>query len=178
MQLARNAEGLTIELASEDDTRRLGAALAELLEPGVVIGLVGPLGAGKTYLVRSIAEALGVAPAAISSPTFVLIHEYEGRLPVYHFDAYRLKSPHAFEELGPADYFGAGGVCLIEWADRVRELLPAGHWLVTLAQSGPAARSVRLELPPAAAGVAAALSRRLAAPQNSPPGFDAPFLAT
>ena len=85
------SEGLTIDLASEDETTRLGRAIAELVEPGVVIGLVGPLGAGKTRLVRAIAEALGVDPAAISSPTFVLIHEYEGRLPIYHFDAYRLK---------------------------------------------------------------------------------------
>src|SRR5438067_13388120 len=100
MEMARTPLGLSIELASEDDTARLGRALADLVEPGTVIGLVGPLGAGKTRLVRAIAEALGVDPTAISSPTFVLIQEYEGRLPIYHFDAYRLPTLESFEDLG------------------------------------------------------------------------------
>ena len=108
-----------------------------VVEPGVVIGLVGPLGAGKTRLVRAIAEALGVDPAAISSPTFVLIHEYEGRLPIYHFDAYRLENPRAFEDLGVAEYWGRDGVCLVEWADRVRGLLPDDCWMITLEPTGP-----------------------------------------
>ena len=100
--------------------------------PGLVIGLVGPLGAGKTRLVRAIAEGLGVDPSAIASPTFVLIHEYEGRIPVYHFDAYRLDRPEAFEALGVADYWDAGGICLVEWADRVLGLLPADAWIVRI----------------------------------------------
>ncbi len=126
MDVARPAPGLIeIELASEDETARLGRAIAELVEPGTVIGLVGPLGAGKTRLVRAIAEALGVDPVAISSPTFVLIQEYDGRLPVYHFDTYRLPSPEAFEDLGAADYWD-DGVSLVEWADRVAGLLPDG----------------------------------------------------
>ena len=102
-----------------------GPALADLAEPGTVLGLIGPLGAGKTRLVRAIAESLGVDPAAIASPTFVLIHEYEGGIPVFHFDAYRLESAQAFEDLGVADYWNAGGICLVEWADRVLGLLPA-----------------------------------------------------
>ena len=148
MRVARSRDGLNVELASEKDTARLGRALADLVEPGMVIGLVGPLGAGKTRLVRAIAEALGVDPGAISSPTFVLIQEYDGRLPVYHFDAYRLPTPEAFEDLGVADYWDSGGVSLVEWADRVRELLPDDCWTITLCPTGPSARSVRIDLPP------------------------------
>src|SRR3954469_15745038 len=89
--------GLGIVVESEAETDRLGRALAGLGARGAVIGLVGPLGAGKTRLTRAIAEALGVDPGAIASPTFVLIHEYEGRIPVYHFDAYRLADADEFD---------------------------------------------------------------------------------
>lgn len=159
MDLARPAPGvLEVSLDSEDETARLGRAIAEVVEAGTVIGLVGPLGAGKTRLTRAIAEALGVEPEAISSPTFVLIQEYDGRLPVYHFDTYRLTSPSAFEDLGVADYWDAG-VSLVEWADRVGELLPPGRWTITLEPTGPTSRRARIELPPGQP----ALSDRLAA---------------
>ncbi len=161
MDMVKSTDSLTIELASEDDTRRLGHALAEVVEPGSVIGLVGPLGAGKTRLVRAVAESLGVDPGAISSPTFVLIHEYEGRLPVYHFDAYRLNTPGAFEDLGVADYWNSGGVCLVEWADRTRDLLPESAWMITLTPTGPTSRSAKIALPPAAQAVAGRLADRL-----------------
>lgn len=141
-----------VDLASEAETERLGRAIAESVPPGTVIGLVGGLGAGKTRLVRAIAEALGVDPAAISSPTFVLIHEYDGRMPVYHFDVYRLKSPAEFEDLGLAEYWDGGGLCLVEWADRVRELLPEDAWTVAIEQVpeiGPSARRVWIDPPTA-----------------------------
>jgi tRNA threonylcarbamoyladenosine biosynthesis protein TsaE len=161
VELVKRTNGLTIELASEEDTSCLGHALAELAEPNLVIGLVGPLGAGKTRLVRAIAEPLGVDPGAISSPTFVLIHEYEGRLRVYHFDAYRLNSPGAFEDLGAADYWTSGGICLVEWADRVRNLLPESCWTVALSITGPTSRSAKIEVPPSANHIANALANRL-----------------
>jgi tRNA threonylcarbamoyladenosine biosynthesis protein TsaE len=160
MEMARFPDGLSIELTSEDDTTRLGHALADLVEPGVVIGLVGPLGAGKTRLVRAIAEALGVDPEAISSPTFVLIQEYDGRLPVYHLDTYRLPTPAAFEELGVADYWESG-VSLVEWADRVWNLLPEDCWMITLDPIGPTTRSARIELPTSARSVLDRLVERL-----------------
>src|SRR5947209_2081564 len=121
MRIEATDQSLTIEAESEADTERVGRALAAVVGPGVVVGLVGPLGAGKTRLVRAVAEALGVEPGAIASPTFVLIHEYQGTLPVYHFDAYRLRDPSQFDALGAADYWDAGGVCLVEWADRVAD---------------------------------------------------------
>src|SRR5689334_5198093 len=106
MLVARAPQGLVIDADSESDTERLGRALAAEVRPeGTVIGLVGPLGAGKTRLARGIAEALGVDPGAIASPTFVLIHEYAGDIPVVHCDAYRLGSADEFEALGVADYW-------------------------------------------------------------------------
>jgi tRNA threonylcarbamoyladenosine biosynthesis protein TsaE len=106
-------------------TDAFGQRLGEFLFPGAVIAMVGPLGAGKTHLVRAIAMGLGVANAgAVTSPTFVLIQEYPARLPIFHFDAYRLSGPNEFVELGVHEYYEAGGVCLIEWADRVEAALP------------------------------------------------------
>jgi tRNA threonylcarbamoyladenosine biosynthesis protein TsaE len=110
---------------TERDTERLGAALASELPPGTVVGLVGPLGAGKTRLVQAVATALGVPPGRVTSPTFVLVNEYMGgRLPVYHFDTYRLKDDDEFLNLGPEEYFDSTGLTFVEWADRVTALLP------------------------------------------------------
>jgi tRNA threonylcarbamoyladenosine biosynthesis protein TsaE len=92
----------------------------------LVVGLQGRLGAGKTHFVRGVAEGLDVAdPRIVSSPTFMLIHEYEARLPIYHFDSYRLPSEVAFEGLGVSEYFVGEGVSLVEWSDRVMSVLPA-----------------------------------------------------
>lgn len=150
MKIQRTEVGLEIELDGEGETERLGRALAEVIAPDTVIGLNGSLGAGKTRLVRAIAEALDVAPGAIASPTFVLIHEYEGRIPVFHFDVYRLPSPSAFEDLGVADYWRAGGLCLVEWADRVRELLPEEAWRIEIESLDASRRRFRVEFPPSA----------------------------
>jgi tRNA threonylcarbamoyladenosine biosynthesis protein TsaE len=161
MRIARHGPVLRIEILSEQDTERLGQALADLAKPGTVIGLVGPLGAGKTRLARALAERLGVDPAAIASPTFVLIHEYEGRIPVYHFDAYRLESVQAFEDLGVADYWNAGGLCLVEWADRVRGLLPEETWFVHIEPIDATRRQVTIELPSLVISVLDQLAARL-----------------
>ena len=125
---------------SEAETQALGEVLARVIRPGTVIGLVGDLGAGKTRLVRAIAESLGADPSAISSPTYVLIQEYEGRLPISHFDVYRLASLDEFLALGSEEYFDGDGVCLVEWADRVAEALPRRSWWIRITRDGESRR--------------------------------------
>jgi tRNA threonylcarbamoyladenosine biosynthesis protein TsaE len=147
MRIERTDTGLSIEVASEAETAQLARGLAQLVNPGTVIGLSGPLGAGKTRLVRALAEALGVDPGAIASPTFVLIHEYEGRIPVVHCDVYRLRGADEFEALGVDEYWNGGGVCLVEWADRVADRLPPGAWFLRIEPLGAESRRIVLALP-------------------------------
>ncbi len=106
----------------------------------VVVGLIGTLGAGKTKLVQAVAEAAGVVDVAIASPTFVLVHEYEGRVPIYHFDVYRLKNEAEFSAIGPEEYFARPGWSFIEWANRVSRLLPPDRLEISIETSGPNAR--------------------------------------
>jgi tRNA threonylcarbamoyladenosine biosynthesis protein TsaE len=118
---------------TEQDTVRLGAALASVLPPSTVIALVGPLGAGKTRLVQAVATALGVPAGRVTSPTFVLVNEYSGgRMRVYHFDTYRLKDDDEFLNLGPDEYFDSTGLTFVEWADRVESLLPPSRLEITI----------------------------------------------
>jgi tRNA threonylcarbamoyladenosine biosynthesis protein TsaE len=136
---------LSFSAQNESDTQRLGAALAAVLPAGTVVALIGPLGAGKTRLVQAVAEALGVPRKSVTSPTFVLVNEYMGgRVPVYHFDTYRLKDEDEFLALGPQEYFDAGGLVFIEWADRVADFLPADRLEVTLEVSGETSRRITI----------------------------------
>jgi tRNA threonylcarbamoyladenosine biosynthesis protein TsaE len=132
-QKAEREPLVRVELGSLLDTEAFGRRLGGLLFPNAVVALVGPLGAGKTHLARAIAEGLGIAnPAAVTSPTFTLIHEYPARLPIFHFDAYRLNGPNEFLDLGVSEYYEAGSVCLIEWADKVESALPAERLTIRL----------------------------------------------
>ena len=135
---------ITIELSSETETLQLGRALGAASQPGLVVALVGNLGAGKTRFVQAAAEGLGIPREAVNSPTFVLIHEYEGRLPVYHFDTYRLGDIDEFLELGADEYMSGDGVCFIEWADRMEEVLPRDRLTITFEITGELTRRVRL----------------------------------
>jgi tRNA threonylcarbamoyladenosine biosynthesis protein TsaE len=129
------------ELEDEAATEQLGAALAEVLPGGTVVALVGTLGAGKTRLVQATAAALGVPRDAVTSPTFVLVNEYpQGRLPVFHFDTYRLRDDDEFLELGPDEYFESDGLTFVEWADRVADLLPVERLEITLEVTGETTR--------------------------------------
>ncbi len=138
----------TFTATSEDDTDRLGAKLAEVLPPGTVIALIGTLGAGKTRLVQAVAQALGVSAEEVTSPTFVLVNEYTtGRLPVYHFDAYRLRDEDEFLELGPEEYFDADGLTFVEWADRVQRCLPPEYLQIEVEVVGDTLREFKVSSP-------------------------------
>ncbi len=115
---------LTVETHSAGETAALGEALGRLVQAGDFFALYGELGAGKTKLTQGILRGLGV-PAGARSPTFTLINEYQGgRLPVYHMDAYRLRRAEELLDVGAEDYFYGEGLTVIEWADRVAEILP------------------------------------------------------
>jgi len=113
-----------ISIKCEDEMKALGLELAYELEPGDVVALVGNLGTGKTTLSKYIAQGLGVTET-LSSPTFNIVKEYRsGRLPLYHFDVYRLSCGDELVDIGAEDYLYGDGVCLIEWADIVADILP------------------------------------------------------
>jgi tRNA threonylcarbamoyladenosine biosynthesis protein TsaE len=134
-------DSLSFEVQSLDETNALGQRLGACLFPGAVVALIGSLGAGKTHLARAIAVGLDIAdPAVVNSPTFVLIQEYVARLPIYHFDAYRLTSEADFADLGAHEYFASNGVCLVEWADKVPSVLPHERLEVRIAITGTESR--------------------------------------
>jgi tRNA threonylcarbamoyladenosine biosynthesis protein TsaE len=115
-----------------------------LLQAGDVVGLIGNLGAGKTHLVQAIAGALGVQNDEVTSPTFVLIQEYAGRVPVCHLDAYRLADTDEFLELGADELLGGDCVALIEWADRVADVLPRDRLMIEIEPLSENARELRI----------------------------------
>ncbi len=123
-------------------TRSVGSALGGLAVAGDLILLVGALGAGKTCLAQGIARGLDIAENVVS-PTFVLLREYEGRLPLYHLDFYRLNSIEEVASLGIDDYLSGPGVCVVEWADRGLEVLPEEHLLVEMEHVSASKRGLR-----------------------------------
>ena len=115
-----------------EETEALGARLARALEPGAVVAFTGDLGAGKTAFVRGLARGLGIRDR-VTSPTFTVVNEYEGgRLPLFHFDLYRLGCADELFDIGWEDYLARGGVCAVEWSERMEELLEPGTIRVDL----------------------------------------------
>ncbi|MEY8426794.1 tRNA (adenosine(37)-N6)-threonylcarbamoyltransferase complex ATPase subunit type 1 TsaE [Lachnospiraceae bacterium 46-15] len=116
---------MVTETFCAEETFELGRSLGERAKPGDIYTLNGDLGVGKTVFSQGLAKGLGITEP-ISSPTFTIVQVYEeGRLPFYHFDVYRIGDVEEMEEIGYEDYFYGTGVCLIEWADLIREILPA-----------------------------------------------------
>ena len=123
---------MLLKIKNEDETERFGRALADQLMPGDIVCLVGDLGTGKTALTKAVAAGLGI-DEHIVSPTFNIVKEYRsGRLPLYHFDVYRLGSSEELFEIGARDYFYGQGVCVIEWADLIAEEIPPGSRLIRI----------------------------------------------
>lgn len=123
---------MVIETNDARGTSRLGEVLGKLAEPGQIYTMVGDLGVGKTVFTQGFARGLGIREA-VNSPTFTIVQVYEeGRLPFYHFDVYRIGDIEEMEEIGYDDYFFGEGVCLIEWADLIREILPETVIAITI----------------------------------------------
>lgn len=129
---------------SAQATRLAGEKLGRVCQPGDVILLEGNLGAGKTALTQGIARGLGV-PGVVNSPTFTLVKEYAGRLPLYHFDLYRLDDPAEALDLGIEEYLEGQGVCVVEWAERAEGIWPPDHLRVRLSIAGPEERLLEVE---------------------------------
>lgn len=121
-----------VETFSMEETMELGRSIGREAKPGEVYTLIGDLGVGKTVLTQGIAEGLEITEA-ICSPTFTIVQVYEeGRLPLYHFDVYRIGDPEEMDEIGYEDYFYGDGVTLIEWANLIEEILPEHHKEITI----------------------------------------------
>ena len=115
---------MKFESFSAEETYALGKKLGEEAKPGAVYCLSGDLGVGKTVFTKGFAVGLGVTDT-VNSPTFTIVQVYNGRLPFYHFDVYRIEEPEEMEEIGYEDYFYGDGACMIEWAELIEELIPA-----------------------------------------------------
>ena len=137
--------GGTVDLVTHapDETRKSAAALAELLIPGDVVSLTGELGAGKTAFVQGAARALGVQEPVVS-PTFVLVREYRGEMPIYHVDVYRLDRLQEVHDLGFEDLLDPAGVVFVEWGDAVEALLPDSHLRVEITSPDEQTRRLKV----------------------------------
>ncbi len=135
---------------SEEETKRFALSLARQLKAGDIVFLQGELGSGKTTFVKGLAQAFKVAPKKVNSPTFVLMNYYKGKLPIYHFDLYRLENaePVAEQEIGNIfdEYFYGEGISLIEWPERLREYKPKRYYLVKFKHKGETRRGITITL--------------------------------
>ena len=130
---------------SPDDTLAIARALGAALRPGDVVGLTGDLGAGKTLFCKGVGEALGIPPDRILSPTFTIVTEHAGPVPLTHIDVYRLAGAREADEIGMRELLSGDGVCLVEWAEKITELLPTDCIQVTFTISGVDRREIAVD---------------------------------
>lgn len=139
---------MIFESFTPEDTFTIGKKLAETVRPGEIYTLNGDLGVGKTVFTKGLAAGLGIKEP-VTSPTFTILQEYEsGRLPLYHFDVYRIGDPEEMDEIGYEDYFYGRGICLIEWAELIEELIPEDAFAVYIEKDldkGLDYRRIRIE---------------------------------
>ncbi|HBA70535.1 MAG TPA: tRNA (adenosine(37)-N6)-threonylcarbamoyltransferase complex ATPase subunit type 1 TsaE [Lachnospiraceae bacterium] len=145
---------MTAETFSAQETHELGRKIGENALPGEVYTLIGDLGAGKTVFTQGVAEGLGVKDA-VNSPTFTILQIYEdGRMPFYHFDVYRIGCIEEMDEIGYEEYFYGNGVCFVEWANLIEEILPENYKEIRIdtdISKGPDYRRITIEEKPAKA---------------------------
>ena len=138
---------LALKSGSPADTIAIARVLGDVLVPGDVVALTGELGAGKTLFCKGIGESLGIPPDRILSPSFTIVTEHRGRLPLIHVDVYRLDTVREAEEVGLDETFSGDGVCVVEWAEKVTELLPMDCVRVTFTISGGNRREIAVAAP-------------------------------
>ena len=129
--------------SSEQETRELGKRMAGKITPGTVIALRGSLGAGKTVFAKGFALGLGITEAIVS-PTFTLVQEYDGRLKLYHLDLYRLSGEDEFESMGGEDFLYSDGVALIEWSEKIEDMLPDDTIFINITINEDLTRSIEI----------------------------------
>jgi tRNA threonylcarbamoyladenosine biosynthesis protein TsaE len=132
-----------LKTSSASETFAEGVTLGKNLQPNAVLAFFGDLGAGKTTLIKGIVSgATGLSPDTVTSPTFTYLQIYPGNTPVYHFDLYRLRTAADFLSLGFSEYFKAGGICCIEWSERIEDILPPGTLRISLKHVGEEQREI------------------------------------
>ena len=140
----RQDRDCTLTCRTADDMEAQGRKIGETCVPGTVISLRGSLGAGKTVFAKGVARSLGIQEAIVS-PTFTLVQEYDGRIPMYHMDLYRITSEEDFQMIGGEDMLYSDGVCLIEWSEIINSMLPSGTLFVQITVNDDQSRTVTLK---------------------------------
>lgn len=136
----------TYQTHSPEETQTIGQQIGETLKIGDVIALIGDLGTGKTCLTQGIARGIGIAShEVVNSPSYTLINEYAGEIPIYHVDLYRLEHLGEIVDLGLDEYLEGSGICIIEWADRMANLLSANHIKITMTWVEESTRIIELQ---------------------------------
>lgn len=134
----------TIITNSPDETIKLAEKLGKKLVRGDIICLTGELGGGKTTFTKGLCRAFGIEPEEVLSPSFILIKEYKGKIPLYHFDLYRIDSLLDFERLGYEEYFFGDGISVIEWAERIKKILPEEYLWIEFKILGENKRQIKI----------------------------------